>query len=184
MIFNYCLICENVISIPVVEEIKQSDYNIEDGVLWGLIKYLASKEEEKRIRSYTHEIYCKNTKIGECIILITCDVGNGEKVYSTKNLYTVLNDFGKKGWEVVSTNIDYYPNDESQHDIEKRYFLKEILQFDETNENQEFLSKTVVTRTKYLMKQSIEPDPIVTELNPDLSQEIKRAIAHKRRVQI
>lgn len=159
--FNYCLICENIISIPIVEETKQPKYNSEDGILWGFIKHLAAKEREKRIKSYTHEIYCENTKLGEAAILITHDSGNGEKLHSIENLYTVLNNFGRNGWEVVSTNMDYYANDEIQHDIEKRYFLKEILLFnDETNEDQQLLSKTLLTRTKYLMKQSIEIDPI------------------------
>jgi hypothetical protein len=155
--FNYCLICENIISSPIVEEIKKPKYDSTNGIFWGLLTHLARKEMYNNFKKATHEIYSNDTKIGETVIIITHDSGNGEKLHSSENLYTVLNKFGQDGWEVVSTSIDYYANDEIQYELEKRYFLKEILLFnDETDENHHLLGKTLLTRTKYLMKQKIE----------------------------
>ncbi|QHG21253.1 hypothetical protein [Nostoc sp. ATCC 53789] len=141
--------------MPILEEMERPKYDSNDGIIWGILSYLADEEMQKNMKSFTHEIYCKNTKIGETMMVFTHDCGNGEKVYSTKNLYIILNEFGRDGWEVVSTSVDYYGNDEREYDIEKRYFLKEILQLNDKYEH--LLDKTLVTRTKYFMKKNVDP---------------------------
>ncbi len=152
--FIYSLLCENIISAPIEQEIQKAKYN-PNGIFFGLVDYLADEAREKREKLYINEVHYKKVKIGETIIIITHDLGDGEKFYSYENLYNILNIFGSSGWDIISTNTDYYYNDDEQNpDIEKRYFLRNILGV--SDEYEYLLDKTLLTRNKYLLKKELK----------------------------
>ncbi|TAE59664.1 MAG: hypothetical protein EAZ87_08745 [Nostocales cyanobacterium] len=140
--------------MPNTEKIEMPEYDNSSGIFWGLAAHWDNILTYKELKKRVHEIDCNNTKIGNVLIVITHDSGNGEKRYSHENLYKVLNEFGENGWEIASTNTDYYFNDESRYDIEKRYFLKEILNLND-DDYEDSLDKISLTRTKYLMKKNL-----------------------------
>jgi hypothetical protein len=174
---SHCLICENIISIPDTEKInwEMPQYQLEGGLI-GLLGYIDDTIQYPSIRKSTHEIENNRRKIGNVITIITHDSGEGEEGYSRENVYKVLNGFGKIGWEVVSTNTDYYYNDEKHYDLEKRYFMTEILRYTNTSDNEDIIGKISLTRTKYLMKKTKD----ISELTAIEIQKIRNAENKKR----
>ena len=170
---SHCLICENIISIPSTEKInwEMPQYQLEGGLI-GLLGYIDySIREYPSIRRSTHEIENNRKKIGNVFTIITHDSGEGEQGYSRENVYKVLNDFGEIGWEVVSTNTDYYYNDEKHYDLEKRYFLTEILGCKNNSDNEDIIGEIFLTRTKYLMKKTKD----ISELTEREKEKIRNA---------